>query len=210
MRIFRFAGTLVIGAVTLLANGAASANAATTGVGAGGTIISGVTQVDMKPIPGTDANDTGLARPRDNISVMCGLFDNHGEMWDLSIDHTGHAGQYANTMGWIPNQYLNVPSLQGADFTDSNLCYNDTGNHLTNLVSGYVQADMKPIPGTDANDTGLDHAGDTLQVYCSLTDNHGLLWQLVLDQNGHAGQYADTVGFVPWVYTSDPTSALTC
>lgn len=191
---------LAIGAVPATA----AAQMAPASVGNSATITSAVTRTDMMPIPGTDANDTGLAYPGDNISAICIATDNHNLGWVFALDRSGHAGQFANTTGWIQAQYLiylQTPNLPSCPF----------GSHIvTGLLPQYTQTDMKPIPGTDANDTGLAHNSDTLYAFCSLNDNNGLTWQLLLDSDGHGGQFQNTVGFVPYIYTDNVNPAPPC
>lgn len=70
-------------------------------------------------------------------------------------------------------------------------------HHFAYLAPGLTQADMKPIAGTDAPNTGLFKQGDKAAIYCHLVDNRGVWWQLAVNLSGHAGQqYANTVGFV--------------
>ena len=161
------------------------------------TIGSWVVQADMKPIAGTDANNTGLARPGDILDIYCQLSDNHNVRWDLALNHSGRAGQqFAETIGFVPYSttagVYQVPSCNDRFFP----IFAFFGKALK---SPYVQADMKPIPGTDANNTGLFRAGDSVDGFCSLSDNHNMVWVLVINRNGHAGQqFANTVGFVPY------------
>ncbi|MEU5893870.1 hypothetical protein ABZ835_44800 [Streptomyces sp. NPDC047461] len=186
---------LGIAAVTAVSSPYASAAQATDvsvlGIGRATSVR---TTSDMKPIPGTDAPNTGLARPGDNIAAICFIPDNNGVQWVLTLNRNGRAGQqYANTTGFIRRVNLTLDSgtlMVNCDFVAE--------TYQTQTAAGIVQADMKPIPGTDAPNTGLARAGDTLRVYCTLTDSNNQPWRLLINTNGHAGgQYANTVGFLP-------------
>ena len=162
------------------------------GVGQQVSVLSNFVQVDMKPIPGTDAPNTGLARPGDNIAAICHLPDSRGQEWVLGLNRNGRAGQqYTNTVGFIPRSTLdrNV-ELSPCTYYDAN--WATIGGNL-------YQVDMKPIAGTDAPNTGLARSGDQLGFVCSLADSRGMSWILVINlDGGRAGaQYPDTVGFVP-------------
>ncbi|HWO65505.1 MAG TPA: hypothetical protein VNO31_36270, partial [Umezawaea sp.] len=50
---------------------AASAEVTTQGIGQQVTVRSGIVQADLKPIPGTAAPNTGIARPGDNLAAIC-------------------------------------------------------------------------------------------------------------------------------------------
>ena len=81
---------------------AASAEVTTQGIGQQVTVRSGIVQADLKPIPGTAAPNTGIARPGDNLAAICYSRDNRGESWILVLNRNGIAGsQYANTVGFI-------------------------------------------------------------------------------------------------------------
>ena len=81
---------------------AASAEVSTQGIGQQVTVRSGIVQADLKPIPGTAAPNTGIARPGDNLAAICYSRDNRGESWILVLNRNGIAGtQYANTVGYI-------------------------------------------------------------------------------------------------------------
>jgi hypothetical protein len=154
-------------------------------------------QTEMKPIPGTDANDTGLARRYDNLDVICQLYDNNNLLWDLVINRDGRAGQQlAHTVGFVRHD------ATARNFPQPNSCWSvsSTFPAYTTIWSGYVQADMKPIPGRGANNTGVARPGDSLAILCLFLgsyDSYPQDWLLVLNTTGHAGQqWADTVGFV--------------
>ncbi|MGW6793641.1 hypothetical protein [Streptomyces chartreusis] len=186
---------LGIAAATALSSPYASAaqttDVSTLGIGRATSVR---TTSDMKPIPGTDAPNTGLARPGDNIAAICHIPDNNGVQWVLTLNRNGRAGQqYANTTGFIRRDNL---TLDSGTLTVNCDFFADT--YDTQTAPGIVQADMKPIAGTDAPNTGLARPGDNLTVYCTLTDNNNQPWRLLINTNGHAGsQYANTAGFLP-------------
>ena len=176
---------------------AASAEVTTQGIGQQVTVRSGIVQADLKPIPGTAAPNTGIARPGDNLAAICYSRDNRGESWILVLNRNGIAGsQYANTVGYI----LQYDLSNGAGIVVNGCATTDVrfpAHHFAWLRTEFTQADMKPVAGTDAPNTGLFKQGDKAAVYCFLADNRGVLWVLAVNLSGHAGQqYANTVGFI--------------
>jgi cytochrome c2 len=172
-------------------------------------IRAGFVQTDMKPIPGTDANNTGLGKPADRIDVICQIDDNHGVRWDLVINRSGRAGQqWANTVGFVRFN----DTFGGYTWRACNeQVWQEIAVVRTTLRPYLAQSDMKPIAGTDANNTGLARSGDTLDIICSLRDNHGLRWDLVLNRNGRDGlQHTNTVGFVRYSDTNGIYSTPSC
>jgi hypothetical protein len=182
----------------------------TLGIGTRVTVRSDIGRMSMKPIPGWGAPDDGLALSGDNIAAICELGDDNNVLWVLSLDRNGRAGQQnSNTVGFIPR-----PDLVAADGTllpDLGICGRDVRDHFTTVWDVFPFADMKPIPGTDANDTGIALPFDDLAVFCSLPDNNNLVWQLVVDPSGRTGQQsANTAGFVQFSHTTDGTPAPSC
>lgn len=174
---------------------AAPAEVTIQGIGQQVTVHSGIVQADLKPIPGTAAPNTGIARPGDNLAAICFSRDSRGEPWILVLNRNGISGvQYANTVGYISQYDLsgNVV-VNGCATTDVRY----PAHHFAWLGLGLTQADMKPIAGTDAPNTGLFKQGDKAAIYCFLADNRGVWWVLAVNLSGHAGQqYANTAGFV--------------
>ncbi|EGX60302.1 hypothetical protein SZN_08139 [Streptomyces zinciresistens K42] len=203
--LFSIAISTVLAAPYAAAAGPAvkAADLGVTGIGRGTSVR---TTTDMKPIPGTDAPNTGLARPGDNVAAICFLRDNNNVVWVLSLNRNGRAGQqYPNTAGFIRGDQLTLPDgtvMVSCDYVSQ---------YQAHPAAGIVQADMKPIPGTDAPNTGLARAGDTLRVYCTLNDSNNRPWQLMINTNGRAGaQYANTAGFLPLDATAERPPAQDC
>src|SRR6187551_3377691 len=96
------AAVLIAGASVSVSTPAASADVGIQGIGQRVTVRTGIVQADLKPIPGTAAPNTGIARPGDNLAAICFSSDSRGEPWILVINRNGiSGGQYANTLGYI-------------------------------------------------------------------------------------------------------------
>ena len=180
---------------------AAPADFAVQGIGRQVTVRSNLVQADLKPIPGTAAPNTGVARPGDNLAAICFTNDSRGLPWVLVLNRNGIPGrQYANTVGFISHGDLASTNPFVGCATETTV---SPANHFAWLRGDLVQADMKPIAGTDVPNTGLFKQGDKVAVYCHLADNRGFPWKLAVNLYGHAGQqYANTVGFIPLDATS--------
>jgi len=157
----------------------------------------------MESIPGTDGRETGWAATSDRLVPFCAIPDNHGLWWVLVLNKNGLGGiQYADTVGFVQFNTRDWPILVP-----------DCAPVRRVSITGAVfQVEMESIPGTDGRETGVARPGQELWAFCTLRDNHSMIWDLVINTVGIGGiQYQNTVGFVPFDLTvNDPNPLPGC